>query len=75
MTIRRTTSSIQSVSFVLACMLLAACTTQPATPEQQTETSECMNYRAMMTAPMPPDAMQRLHKACQDSMAKQRTSP
>ena len=28
------------------------------------ETAACMNYRAMMTAPMPPDAMQRLQEKC-----------
>lgn len=75
MTVRRNTPFIQPVSLFLTSMLLAACTTQPAPPKQPTETPECMNYRAMMTAPMPPDAMQRLNKACQDSMAKQRTSP
>lgn len=28
------------------------------------ETAACMNYRAMMTAPMPPDVMQRLQEKC-----------
>lgn len=31
------------------------------------ETPECMDYRAMMTAPMPPDAMRRLQARCVES--------
>lgn len=29
------------------------------------ETQECMTYRSMMTAPMPPDAHERLRLACE----------
>jgi len=34
---------------------------------QKEETPECMNYHAMMTAPMPAEAMENLKKACYES--------
>ncbi|MFZ4877611.1 hypothetical protein ACL9RI_21235 [Janthinobacterium sp. Mn2066] len=51
----------------ISMMLLAGCqSTQPSQQIQQ-ETNECMHYRAMMTAPMAPDAMQRLKVECEQS--------
>ncbi|AQU87800.1 hypothetical protein B0W47_10270 [Komagataeibacter nataicola] len=46
-------------------LTLAGCTQHP--PHRQHDTPECMNYRAMMTAPMPPDAMKRLQARCEAS--------
>nr|WP_312822226.1 hypothetical protein [Acinetobacter oleivorans] len=34
---------------------------------QKRETPECMNYHAMMTAPMPAQAIENLKKACYES--------
>ncbi|MCH4243736.1 hypothetical protein [Acinetobacter gerneri] len=36
-------------------------------PQPLKETPECMNYRGMMTAPMAPDALDRLKQACENS--------
>ncbi|THU05455.1 hypothetical protein E9531_02655 [Lampropedia puyangensis] len=36
--------------------------------QHQEETNVCMVYRAMMTAPMPPQDMERLRVACEASM-------
>ncbi|NIF31937.1 hypothetical protein F3J29_07280 [Enterobacter sp. Cy-643] len=56
--------------FMLASLvLLTACASRPASKPPQ-DTPECMNYRHMMTAPMPPDAMQRLKQKCDDSRHK-----
>ncbi len=56
----------------LAVALLAGCAfsdaKQPTGPVP--ETDACMTYRAMMTAPMPPDAHERLRLACERSRAK-----
>jgi len=46
---------------------LTACLSPQARQPMQQETKECMNYRTMMTAPMPPDAMQRLKVQCEQS--------
>ena len=45
--------------------IISACVTNQNV--QKEETPECMNYHAMMTAPMDPMAMQRLKQACDDS--------
>lgn len=50
----------------LALFILAGCTSSGA-PTAEQQTWECMNYHAMMTAPMAPDAMQRLKAACEQS--------
>lgn len=56
--------------FMLASLvLLTACATRPA-PKPPQDTPECMNYRHMMTAPMLPDAVQRLKQKCEDSRRK-----
>lgn len=52
---------------VTALAILAGCSSSGATTAQQ-QTKACMNYHAMMTAPMAPDAMQRLKAACEQSM-------
>ena len=53
-----------------ACILAltSACASQqkPLTDTIE-ETPACMNYRAMMTAPMPPSEVQRLRVACEES--------
>lgn len=46
-------------------LLVAGCSKNDNPPH---ETTECMNYRAMMTAPMPPDAMNALKEKCEQSM-------
>jgi len=52
--------------FIPLFTLLSACSSKPIEQPRQ-ETRECMNYRGMMTAPMAPDAMQRLKEACDKS--------
>lgn len=47
--------------------LLAACNAQPTKQAVYKETAACSNYRGMMTAPMPPDAMARLKQECINS--------
>ena len=50
-----------------ALTLLVGCSAnQPKQPELN-DTQACMTYRSMMTAPMAPDAMQRLREACEQS--------
>lgn len=46
---------------------LAGCATSHVDIPKHRETQECMSYRSMMTAPMAPDAMQRLKVACEHS--------
>ncbi|MFA2969950.1 hypothetical protein KWE21_04925 [Acinetobacter pittii] len=45
--------------------IISACVTNQNV--QKEETPECMNYHAMMTAPMPAEAMEKLKKACYES--------
>ncbi|MBJ8428802.1 hypothetical protein I6M65_00225 [Acinetobacter pittii] len=45
--------------------IISACVTNQNV--QKEETPECMNYHAMMTAPMPPQTMESLKKACYES--------
>ncbi|GAA5588290.1 hypothetical protein Acal01_03482 [Acinetobacter calcoaceticus] len=45
--------------------IISACVTNHNL--QKGETQECMNYHAMMTAPMPAEAMESLKKACYES--------
>ncbi|MNJ61582.1 hypothetical protein D3C77_573760 [compost metagenome] len=54
---------------VVAVALLAGCASTDADkPVGSTlETKECMTYRSMMTAPMTPDAHERLRLACERS--------
>jgi len=56
----------------LACFtmlaLVGACAAKPDQPGRSiAETTACMNYRAMMVAPMPPSEIQRLKAACEQS--------
>lgn len=48
----------------VAVVLLAGCASSHVDIPKPHETQECMTYRSMMTAPMAPDAMQRLKAAC-----------
>ena len=48
----------------LAATVLGACATAPQ-PQPTQESRECMEYRAMMTAPMPPSEHQKLREACE----------
>lgn len=50
---------------MMGLFLITACNTQPT--QQYAPTPECMNYRGMMTAPMPPDAIERLRLKCEAS--------
>ena len=52
------------LSFLFIAFLYGCASTSP---KIHTETQACINYRSMMTAPMPPDAMQRLKQACEVS--------
>lgn len=52
------------LSFLFIALLYGCAS---ASPKMHTETQACMNYHSMMTAPMPPDAMQRLKQACEAS--------
>ncbi|MCG0993894.1 hypothetical protein LHT11_01595 [Acetobacter indonesiensis] len=54
-----------SIMAILTTML-AGCAQQ--FDHRPSDTPACMNYRFMMTAPMPPEAMQRLQKQCEVSM-------
>ncbi|GFE98160.1 hypothetical protein DmGdi_32330 [Gluconobacter sp. Gdi] len=50
----------------LTAVFLAGCACNSHEPQPH-ETAACMNYRTMMTAPMPPDAMQWLQEKCEAS--------
>ncbi|RWR03910.1 hypothetical protein ED28_02670 [[Pantoea] beijingensis] len=53
----------------LLALTVTGCSKTPVEPTVfQHETRECWNYHGMMTAPMPPAAMQELKKKCQASM-------
>ena len=54
----------------VAVVMLAGCTSSHVDIPKPRETQECMTYRSMMTAPMAPDAMQRLKFACEHSRGR-----
>ncbi|ANC03913.1 lipoprotein [Pseudomonas putida] len=57
---------MKSLIVIAAFAFMAGCSS--AKPERQhQETQECMTYRSMMTAPMAPDAMERLRVGCEGS--------
>ncbi|MEN5298787.1 hypothetical protein ABE530_10590 [Brucella sp. TWI559] len=57
--------NLKAAVFLAAFFPLADCTNmRPAGAE---ETPECMKYRSMMTAPLPPDQSEKLRKACMGS--------
>ncbi|KXV57151.1 hypothetical protein AD947_09440 [Acetobacter tropicalis] len=58
---------------VILTTMLAGCAQQ--LHHRSGDTPACMNYRSMMTAPMPPEAMQRLQKQCEDSMRATTATP
>lgn len=51
------------LSVITLGLLLTACATQQ--PKYKQPTQACMEYQAMMTAPMPPDAVERLRVKCE----------
>jgi len=59
--------SMTAMIAAISMMALTACLSKQPTEQSQQETNECKNYRAMMTAPMAPDAMQRLKQQCEQS--------
>ncbi|AXY60206.1 hypothetical protein [Acinetobacter sp. WCHAc010052] len=54
---------------ICSALVLTGCMSNQ--PQPFRETPECMNYRGMMTAPMPPDAMERLKQKCVESRNNQ----
>jgi len=63
-------SYLSPLSTFLAGMFLIGCaSTSPPAPVR--ETAECMRYRSMMTAPMPPEVHRRLQQACEASSKTQ----
>lgn len=57
---------MKSMTVVAALAILVGCTS--GEPQKaQAETPECMTYRSMMTAPMAPNAMERLRDSCEQS--------
>ncbi|MEQ4617644.1 MAG: hypothetical protein ABN482_06310 [Corticimicrobacter sp.] len=60
---------IQIALFAGCALVLSACAQihPPETLGERAETPECIHYRNMMTAPMPPAAMERLRQACRES--------
>ncbi|MDM1765742.1 MULTISPECIES: hypothetical protein [Acinetobacter] len=50
---------------VVSIMLLSGCVSYQK--QEIKETFECMNYRMMMTAPMPFDAVEKLKQKCIES--------
>lgn len=57
---------MKTVAVIAILVILAGCSMSEP-PKAQAETSECMNYRSMMTAPIAPDAMKRLRVECEQS--------
>lgn len=54
------------MKYLALCVLVfTGCASNQSQPVR--ETPECMNYHGMMTAPMPPDAMERLKQKCENS--------
>ncbi|KJK07698.1 hypothetical protein D3C77_32400 [compost metagenome] len=59
------------IAAVSVAVLAGCASSDPGiTASPTSETNECMTYRSMMTAPMPPDAHERLRLACERSRAK-----
>ncbi|MCG9515552.1 hypothetical protein MCL26_10610 [Acinetobacter pittii] len=54
--------------FLLICGLFTGCAMTGKNSPQ--ETSECMNYRSMMTAPMVPSTLDELKEKCIKSKAR-----
>ncbi|MGO1163516.1 hypothetical protein [Ochrobactrum sp. S1502_03] len=57
--------NFKAAVFLAALLPLAGCTDKQS--DGFNETPECMKYRSMMTAPLPPDQSEKLRKACMDS--------
>jgi len=57
---------MRTLIFILGITMLAGCSSfEPSMAPE--ETRECITYRSMMTAPMAPDAMERLRVVCHES--------
>lgn len=50
----------------IACLMTLMGCSSNSPDKAREETPECMTYRAMMTAPMAPDAIERLRVACEN---------
>lgn len=57
---------MKSIIAIVIMAGLAGCSS-PESSKAAEETQECMTYRSMMTAPMAPDAMERLREDCERS--------
>lgn len=58
---------MKKVIGLAALTLLVGCSENQSKKPEFNDTPACMTYRSMMTAPMAPDAMQRLREACEQS--------
>lgn len=52
---------------ITTTLSVVGCTTQSASGRQMKETKECMQYRSMMTVPMPPTVIDILKEKCEQS--------
>lgn len=57
---------MRTLIFVLGITILAGCSSSEASSVRG-EPRECITYRSMMTAPMMPDAMERVRTECEES--------
>ena len=57
---------MQYALFICLGGLLLGCTT--AELQQPSSSAACLQYRGMMTAPLPPEQMQQLKAACDASL-------
>ncbi|PYD48396.1 hypothetical protein C3920_04985 [Novacetimonas pomaceti] len=53
------------ITATVIALSLASCSHRH--PRERQETPACVNYHAMMTAPMPPDAIRKLQEQCEKS--------
>lgn len=63
-----------NVLLLISAVAIATACTQQKPASQPGETAQCLNWRTMMTAPMPPDARTRLRTACEASRSDEHTS-
>lgn len=58
---------ITRLLIITTTLSVTSCTTHSESGHQMKETNECMQYRSMMTAPMPPTAIDNLKEKCEQS--------
>lgn len=61
--------SLSTSVALIATLLTTSCSTTHS-ERQAVDTPECQQYRSMSSAPMAPDAVERLHIACEASLKK-----